>query len=42
MLTGDNRQVSSVVAKQLGIEDVYAELMPDEKEAIVKSYKKKD
>jgi ATPase, P-type (transporting), HAD superfamily, subfamily IC len=41
MLTGDNRQVSSVVAKQLGIEDVYAELMPDEKEAIVKSYKEK-
>ena len=39
MLTGDNQQVASVVAKQLGIDHVHAELMPDEKETIVKSYK---
>ena len=39
MLTGDKQQGASVVAKQLGIENVHAELMPDEKEAIVKSYK---
>ena len=38
MLTGDNKQVASVVAKQLVIEDVHAELMPEDKEKIVKEY----
>ncbi|OTP24408.1 copper-translocating P-type ATPase [Enterococcus sp. 5B7_DIV0075] len=42
MLTGDNKQVASVVAKQLGIDDVHAELMPEDKEKIVKKYKDKN
>ncbi|WP_376716351.1 heavy metal translocating P-type ATPase [Vagococcus carniphilus] len=41
MLTGDNRQVADVVARQLGIEAVHAELMPEDKEKIVKEYKEK-
>lgn len=39
MLTGDNQQVAQVVANQLGIEAVHAELMPEDKEKIVKEYK---
>lgn len=39
MLTGDNNQVASIVAKQLGIDSVYGELMPEDKEKIVKEYK---
>ena len=39
MLTGDNRQVAQVVANQLGIPAVHAELMPEDKEEIVKNYR---
>lgn len=31
MLTGDNKIVGEIVAKQLGIDEVYSELLPDEK-----------
>lgn len=38
MLTGDNKQVASTVAKELGIDQVHAELMPEDKEKIVRQY----
>ncbi|WP_313020543.1 copper-translocating P-type ATPase [Macrococcoides bohemicum] len=31
MLTGDNQKVANYVAEQIGIDEVYAEVMPDEK-----------
>lgn len=31
MLTGDNKKVANYVAEQIGIDEVYAEVMPDEK-----------
>ena len=41
MLTGDNKQAAEVVAKHLGIKDVHSELLPDDKERIIKEYKDK-
>ncbi|MDW8543406.1 heavy metal translocating P-type ATPase [Staphylococcus sp. KG4-3] len=38
MLTGDNKEVAHVVAKELGINDVHAQLMPEDKESIIKDY----
>ncbi|ALV21864.1 heavy metal translocating P-type ATPase [Carnobacterium antarcticum] len=39
MLTGDNQQAAAAVAQQLGIDDVHAELLPEDKEKLVKEYK---
>lgn len=39
MLTGDNRTTAYAVARQLGIEDVEAEVLPEQKSAVVERYK---
>ncbi|MDN5907214.1 MAG: HAD-IC family P-type ATPase, partial [Staphylococcus equorum] len=41
MLTGDNKEVAETVAKELGINDVHAQLMPEDKENIIKAYQGK-
>ena len=42
MLTGDNKAVAQAVAQQLGIKDVHAQLMPEDKESIIKDYQQND
>lgn len=39
LLTGDNTKSAQVVAEQLGIEDVHSQLLPEDKERIIKEYK---
>ncbi|MCC6887112.1 MAG: heavy metal translocating P-type ATPase [Hyphomicrobiales bacterium] len=39
MLTGDNWTTAKAVARRLGIEDVEAEVLPDQKNAVVQRYK---
>lgn len=39
MLTGDNRKTAEAIAKELGIDDVRAELEPKSKQEIVKQFK---
>lgn len=41
MLTGDNRHVADVIGKQLGIDEVVSEVLPDEKSAHIESLKAK-
>jgi Cu+-exporting ATPase len=40
MLTGDNRTTAEAVASRLGIEEVEAEVLPEEKSAVVERYKR--
>ncbi len=38
LLTGDARGVADTIAKEVGIDEVYAEVLPDEKNAIIKQF----
>lgn len=39
MLTGDNKNVAKAVSKKLGIDRVFSEILPDQKESIIKEIK---
>lgn len=40
LLTGDNKTTASIVAKKLGIEEVYAQVIPTEKYEVIKKLQK--
>jgi Cu+-exporting ATPase len=41
MLTGDNQRTAEVIGKELGMSDIYAEVLPDEKVEVVKKAQEK-
>jgi Cu+-exporting ATPase len=41
MLTGDNRKTAEAIAKQIGMSDIYAEVMPDQKVEVIKQAQSK-
>jgi Cd2+/Zn2+-exporting ATPase len=38
MITGDNIETANAVARQIGVDEVYAGLMPDEKSALIRKW----
>ncbi|MBQ6796081.1 MAG: copper-translocating P-type ATPase, partial [Clostridia bacterium] len=40
MLTGDNERTANAIAKMVGVDEVVADTMPEEKAAVVEKYKK--
>ena len=41
MLTGDNKETAEYIAHQAGIDNIYAELLPQDKERIIKEIQNK-
>jgi len=41
LITGDNQQSADKVAKKLGIEEVYADLLPEDKLTVIKNLQEK-
>lgn len=41
MLTGDNKTTAGAIARQVGIDDFQAEVMPDQKASVVRSYQER-
>jgi Cu+-exporting ATPase len=41
MLTGDNHKTAEAIAKQIGMSDIYAEVMPDQKVEVIKQAQSK-
>jgi Cd2+/Zn2+-exporting ATPase len=41
MLTGDNERVAEAIAREAGVDEVYADLMPEDKVDIVRSLKER-
>lgn len=40
MLTGDNAKVAQMIAKQVGIDDFFSEILPDQKAEIIERFRK--
>lgn len=41
MLTGDKKEVADEIGQELGIKDIYAELLPSDKASIIRNYQSK-
>src|SRR5204863_2352164 len=40
MLTGDNRKTAQAIARRLGIDEIEAEVLPDQKSAVIEKLKR--